>query len=78
VIILVLVLFVRRLFTTQWLIGFAVAGFVPLVVLLTRQVWFNYFDITRAVSPVITAFLLMAFAAKGQSNENDALVRVTS
>ncbi|HUP15459.1 MAG TPA: hypothetical protein VM848_05345 [Acidimicrobiia bacterium] len=51
------------------LVGYAAIGFVPLAVLLTLQVWFNYFDITRAVSPVITAFLLMAFAAPNRDHE---------
>lgn len=78
VIILVLVLFARRLLTTQWLVGFAAAGFVPLSAFLSREVWFHYFDITRAVSPVIIAFLLVAFAAKGRSRESDALVSVTT
>jgi hypothetical protein len=30
--------------------------------LLTRQVWLNYFDITRAIAPVFTIFVLVLFA----------------
>ena len=39
-------------------------GFVALGVVFTRQVWQSYFDITRAVAPAITAFVLMMFAPK--------------
>ncbi len=31
---------------------------------LTRQVWLNYFDITRAVAPVFTTFVLVLFASQ--------------
>lgn len=58
-----LVLFTRRVLTGGWLVGWATFGFAPLAILFTRQVWLNDFDITRAVAPLITAFLLMAFAA---------------
>ena len=64
-----LVLFTRRLITSRWLVGYAAAGFVPLALLLTLQVWFSYYNITRAVVPVITAFLLVAFAAAGRNPE---------
>ena len=69
-IITILILFVRRfLVSPEWLVGYVAVGFVPVAVLLTRQVWFSYFDITRAVAPVITAFLLMAFAARPSGME---------
>ena len=68
-IMLLLVLFTRRALTSRWLVAYAAAGFVPLALLLTLQVWFSYYNITRAVVPVITAFLLLAFAAR--SNEGD-------
>lgn len=70
---LLVILFIRRALRSDWLVGYAAAGFVPVVFLLTLQVWFGYFDITRAVSPVITAFLLMAFAARSPSTEHRAL-----
>ena len=34
------------------------AGFGLLALLLTRQVWFQHFDISRALSPLLTLFLL--------------------
>ena len=67
---ILLALFVRRTFKQGWLVGWAALGFAPLALLLTRQVWLSYFDITRAVAPVITAYVLMAFASRGEkSNE---------
>jgi hypothetical protein len=76
-IVVLLALFARRLVRSRWLVGYVAAGFVPVALLLTLQVWFSYFDITRAVSPVITAFLLLAFAAHGQNEEHVALSRRT-
>ena len=37
-------------------------GFVVLAVFFSRQVWWRFFDIARAVAPVITAYLLATFA----------------
>lgn len=37
-------------------------GFVLLAVLMTRQVWWNFFDISRAIAPVMTAYLVTAFS----------------
>lgn len=72
-VVVLLILFLRRALMSRWLVGYAAFGFVPVAFLLTLQVWFGYFDITRAVSPVITAFLLTAFAAGGPSREHLAL-----
>jgi hypothetical protein len=44
------------------LVSYSTLGFVMLAPLLTRQVWLNYFDITRAVAPVFTTFVLVLFA----------------
>jgi hypothetical protein len=52
------------------LVGLAFVGFVPLALLLTEPVWRSYFDVTRAIAPVITAFILLAFAAKASSPSN--------
>lgn len=54
-------LYTRRAINSDNLIGWAFLGFVPLGILFTRQVWVNYFDITRAVAPLITAFVFLAF-----------------
>jgi hypothetical protein len=45
-------------------VSYSTLGFVVLAPLLTRQVWLNYFDITRAVAPVFTTFVLLLFARK--------------
>lgn len=37
-------------------------GFVVLAVFFSRQVWWRFFDISRAIAPVITAYLLATFA----------------
>jgi hypothetical protein len=70
-----LVLATRRVFTDGWLIGYATVGFVPMAIFFSRQVWFNWYDITRAIAPVITAFLLMAFAGRGSSEHSEGITR---
>ena len=37
-------------------------GFVLLAVLMTRQVWWNFFDISRAVAPILTAYVVTSFS----------------
>jgi hypothetical protein len=44
------------------LASYSILGFVVMAPLLTRQVWLNYFDITRAIAPVFTIFVLVLFA----------------
>jgi hypothetical protein len=56
------VVYVLRTVRSRHLVGWAFVGFAALGVLFTRQVWFYYYDITRAVAPLITAYLLMLFA----------------
>ncbi|MEX1124350.1 MAG: hypothetical protein WEE53_01670 [Acidimicrobiia bacterium] len=58
---LLFILFTRRLLISGHLVGWAFLGFVPLAILFTRQVWQSYFDITRAAAPVLTAFVLLMF-----------------
>lgn len=76
VVLVMLGLFARRFLRSRWLVGYVAAGFVPLATLLTRQVWFSYYDITRAVAPVLTAFLLMAFAGSGRERQTTLEERV--
>ncbi len=56
-----LLLFIRRVVVTPHLLGWSHVGFAVMAILFTEQVWENYFDITRAVAPAVTAFLLLAF-----------------
>jgi hypothetical protein len=44
--------------------SYSTLGFVVLAPFLTQQVWLNYFDITRAVAPVFTMFVLVVFASE--------------
>ena len=60
---LLFVLFVRRVLLSGELVGWAFVGFVALATLFTEQVWSNYFNITRAIAPVITAFVLLVFVS---------------
>lgn len=57
----VILLFTRRVVTTPHVVGWAFAGFGLLAILFTEQVWHSFFDITRAVAPLITSFVLMVF-----------------
>jgi hypothetical protein len=59
VILLILGLFARRTLRQDNIVGWAFVGFVPLALILTEQVWHSYYDITRAVAPLLTAFVLL-------------------
>lgn len=55
------VVFTRRVVISRHAVGWAFLGFVLLGVVFTEQVWRSYFDITRAVAPIITSFVLLVF-----------------
>lgn len=61
VMMLLFVLYARRVLIGRHLVGWAFIGFVLLGVVFTEQVWHSYFDITRAVAPIITSFVLLVF-----------------
>jgi hypothetical protein len=67
VLVALLMVYAIRAFVSRELVGWAFLGFVGLGVLFTEQVWSNYFDITRAVAPVITAFVLLIVASRSSS-----------
>lgn len=58
---LLFLLFTRRVLMGRHLVGWAFLGFVALGIVFTEQVWHSYFDITRAVAPIITSFVLLLF-----------------
>lgn len=62
------VLFTRRVAMEGHLVGWAFMGFVLLGIVFTEQVWRSYFDITRAVAPIITSFVLLAFLGSTESD----------
>ncbi len=65
---LLFVLYTRRVLMGRHLVGWAFVGFVLLGIMFTEQVWHSYFDITRAVAPIITSFVLLVFLGKRASN----------
>ena len=52
------VLMMIRALRRRTLLEMPAAGFGLLALLLSRQVWFRHFDISRALSPLLTLFLL--------------------
>lgn len=58
---LLFVLFTRRVLMGRHLVGWAFLGFVLLGVMFTEQVWRSLFDISRAIAPIITSFVLLVF-----------------
>jgi hypothetical protein len=56
--------FAVRVVGSKELVGWAFVLFALLGAVFTQQVWRNYFDIARAVAPVITAFVLLVFARR--------------
>jgi hypothetical protein len=67
-------LFVRRVFLSNHMIGWAFVGFVALGLLFVEGVWGSYFDISRAMAPIITAYVLLLFAPPTQVNHDVPLV----
>ena len=68
-VVFMLVLYLRRARLHKDMISWGFLGFVPLTVLLTEQVWHSYFDITRAVAPLLTAFVLLVAVGEDPSGE---------
>jgi hypothetical protein len=68
-----LFVFVRRVVLSDDLVGWAFLPFAVLGILLTEQVWRSYFDITRAIAPVITSFVLLVFADRANRTRSKAL-----
>ena len=56
-----MLLYTRRTLISSRLVGWAFLGFVPLGILFTKQVWNSWFDISRAIAPIITAYVLLLF-----------------
>jgi hypothetical protein len=61
VVLLLLGAYLYRTLKSNALVGWAFVGLVPLTLVLSELVWRYYFDSTRAVAPLITAFVLMVF-----------------
>ena len=77
-VLLLLGMYVRRTVIHRNLpLAWAFVGFAPLGILFTKEVWANSWDITRAVAPMITAFLLLVVLAARQYRETVAADRIT-
>jgi hypothetical protein len=63
-VLLLLGAYLYRTVKSNALVGWAFVGFVPLTLVLSELVWRYYFDSTRAVAPMITAFVLMVFVTE--------------
>ena len=63
VVLIVLGVAVFQIVTRQNRLSFAIVGFVALSIPMTKQVWLNYFDITRAVAPVFTVVVLATLSS---------------
>jgi hypothetical protein len=70
-VVVLLVAFVIRTMRSGALVGWAFVGFVPLTLVLSELVWTYYYDLTRAVAPLITAFVLMVFVAGRNASASD-------
>ena len=75
VLMLLLLLYTRRVVMSDQLVGWACVGFVPLAFLFTQQVWLNYFDIARAVAPAITAYVLLVFLGAPAIRSTESLAK---
>ncbi len=64
VILLILLAYVYRTLLSGQLVGWAFLLFTLLGVMFTEQVWRSYFDISRAVAPVLTAYVLLIVASR--------------
>ena len=65
-----IVVFVMRTLRSNLYLAWGSVGFAALAVLLTRQVWLRQYNITRAVAPLLTAFVIVTFAA-AMSDDNE-------
>ena len=60
--VVICVLLVRQMFRTPSALLAGTVGFTVLAALLSDLVWNNWFDISRALAPIYTTFILITFA----------------
>lgn len=75
VVVLVLLFYSYRAWKTPSLTAWAFLPFAVLAFLLAEPVWDGYFNITRAVAPVLTAYFLITFAPSPTYQSDLALTR---
>ncbi len=72
---LVMALFTLRTLASSHLVGWAFLGFVLLGVLFTKQVWNSWFDISRAIAPVVTGYVLLLLSSRRSPGERSLPAR---
>ena len=72
VLLAVSILVVTRAMRSPSALGWAVFGFALLGIILSSRVWLNYFDASRALAPVLTAYLIMV-PAEARSRTKQAI-----
>lgn len=84
VLVTILVLFTVRALRHPSYLGWGALGFVGLAAVLSSQVWGRYFDISRALAPVLTAYVVLLFTGGGEradgavdTNTRSAAARTT-
>lgn len=65
-VLVLLVMFAIVAIRTRNLVGLGFVGFCALGVMLTEQVWGSHWDITRAISPLFTALVLLVINSDRQ------------
>lgn len=63
-----------RAIRTPTALGWSVAGFAFLGILLSEPVWYRYFDSSRAMAPMLTAYVLLIPAA-AKTSQSEAPLR---
>jgi len=66
--IVVMPLLILRAWQRPNALAFGAIGFVLVAILMTQQVWWRFFDISRAVAPIITAYVITSFSDRGPAD----------
>ncbi|MEM7142089.1 MAG: hypothetical protein AAF548_13765 [Actinomycetota bacterium] len=49
-------------------LAWGAVGFILIALLMTRQVWWNFFDISRAIAPIVTAYVVTSFSESSDTH----------
>lgn len=70
-VLLVIPIFVLKVVRRPSYLDAGALGFVVLALLLSRQVWWQFVDITRALAPIFTAYIVTAFARPAENDDGE-------
>lgn len=68
--IIVMPLLILRTWQRPNALAFGALGFIPLAIMLNQQVWWRFTDISRAVIPIMTAYVITAFSPGSPNTES--------